>query len=310
MTEFTTPYGPHGPEKGKPAHDYEGDRRLADRPEWRRTLYRIIFEHDSPSGRFFDLALIVFIIASVVVVMLESVESIALRHGTALRVIEWIFTAIFTVEYATRLLAARRWQRYARSFFGIIDLLAILPAFLGLIVSGGQALAVVRILRVLRVFRVLKLAQFIGSEQLMLRALRQSAYKIAVFLFAVLSIVVVVGALMYFIEGPANGFTSIPLGTYWAIVTVTTVGFGDITPVTTAGQVLAATLMILGYGIIAVPTGIVTAEMIGGQQQQRQKRLFASGQREKARSCPNCGTVRVTVDAEFCRRCGTPLPDE
>lgn len=303
MTEFTSPYGPHGPPGQEPAHDYSTDRKIQKRPKWRQDLYRIIFEHDTPTGKYFDIALIVVILASVAVVMVESVESIDTRHGPTLRVVEWVFTAIFTIEYVTRLIAARHASRYARSFFGIIDLLAILPTFLGLIVTGGQALAVVRILRVLRVFRVLKIAQFIGSERVMLRALRQSAFKIAVFLFAVLTIVVVVGATMYVIEGAENGFSSIPRGVYWAIVTVTTVGFGDITPVTTSGQMLAAVLMILGYGIIAVPTGIVTAEVMWGHQ-------VASGvQPETTRECSGCGTVAHEADAAFCRHCGVELPD-
>jgi len=306
MTELTSPYGPHGPERRKPAHDYHTDQRIVVRPAWRRDLYRIIFEHDTPAGGFFDVALIGAILASVGVVMVESVDSIARVHGSTLRIVEWGFTALFTIEYVTRLVAARNARRYARSFFGIIDLLAILPTFLGLIVTGGQALAVVRVLRVLRVFRVLKLAQFIGGERLMLRALRQSAYKIAVFLFAVLTLVVVVGAAMYVIEGPASGFTSIPRGVYWAIVTVTTVGFGDITPSTTWGQVLAAMLMVVGYGIIAVPTGIVSAEMVSTRV--RGSRYDDGGATTSAaRACPGCETTEHQADATFCRQCGSEL---
>ncbi len=307
MTELTTPYGPHGPTRKAPAHDYHNDRRLLDRPRWRRELYRVIFEHDTPGGRFFDVSLIVTILASVVVVMLESVEAIAGRHGPALRIVEWLFTGLFTVEYVTRLIAARSANRYARSFFGIIDVLAILPTFLGLIVTGGQALAVVRILRVLRVFRVLKLAQFIGSEKLMLQALRQSAYKIAVFLFAVLTMVVVVGAAIFVIEGPENGFTSIPRGVYWAIVTVTTVGFGDITPSTSWGQLLASMLMVFGYGIIAVPTGIVSAEIVAGRTR---KTDGGGGSADPAapRECPGCEATGHQADADFCRYCGCQLP--
>jgi len=305
LTEFTSPYGPHGPRHPKPAHDYESDRRIQARPAWRQELYRVIFEHHTPAGRFFDIALIVVILASVVVVMLESVETITARRAEVLQTVEWVFTGIFTVEYVIRLIAARSARRYAWSFFGVIDLLAILPTFLGLIVTGGQALAVVRILRVLRVFRVLKLAQFIGSEQIMLRALRQSAYKIAVFLFAVLTIVVVLGAAMYVIEGSRNGFTSIPRGVYWAIVTVTTVGFGDITPVTTVGQMLAAVLMILGYGIIAVPTGIVTAEALAGPLRAA---VADSVQPLSRRTCSGCGGDGHTRDAAFCKHCGVELP--
>ena len=307
MTELTTPYGPYGPSGDAPGQDYRSDPIFVSRPRWRRELYRVIFEHDTALGRFFDLALILVILTSVVVVMLESVESVATRHRETLRLVEWIFTAVFTVEYVTRLVAARSARRYARSFFGIIDLLAILPSFLGLIVTGGQALAVVRIMRVLRVFRVLKLAQFIGSERVMLRALRQSAYKIAVFLFTVMTIVVVIGAMMYVIEGAEHGFTSIPRSVYWAIVTVTTVGFGDITPATTAGQLLAAALMIAGYGIIAVPTGIVTAEMVARQSHEaRQAELRMQPMLDVA--CPGCGAIEHVADAAFCRHCGVELP--
>lgn len=299
MTELTTPYGPHGPPRGTPAHDYEADERLLARPQWRRDLYRIIFEHDTPTGMLFDVLVIAFILASVVVVMIESVETIAVRHGSVLRVVEWAFTGAFTVEYVTRLLAARRPGRYARSFFGVIDFLAILPSFLGLIVPGGQALAVVRVLRVLRIFRVLKLAQFVASEKFMLRALRQSGYKVAVFLIAVITIVMVLGAIMYIVEGPANGFTSIPIGVYWAIVTVTTVGFGDITPATTLGQMLAAVLMILGYGMIAVPTGIVTAAMVSPTK--------VPGSTQMPRPCPGCSAPDHDRDASYCKRCGADL---
>jgi voltage-gated potassium channel len=308
LTEFTTPYGPHGPPRERPAYDYRTDPVLASRSPWRRELYRIIFEHDTPGGRFFDLALILVILTSVVVVMLESVVSIAVEHRSILRTIEWGFTAVFTMEYVTRLVSARSAGRYARSFFGVIDLLAIVPSFLGLIVSGGQALAVVRIMRVLRVFRVLKLAQFIGSERLMIRALRQSAYKIAVFLFSVLTIVVVIGAAMYVVEGADNGFTSIPRSVYWAIVTVTTVGFGDITPGTTAGQLLAAALMIVGYGIIAVPTGIVTAEMVV-KRAREERRAELRMQLMQDLACQGCGATEHVADGVFCRHCGTILPD-
>lgn len=307
MTAVTTPYGRLGPPDSGPRHDYRSDPTLLRRPKWRRELYRVIFEHDTPGGRLFDILLIVAILASVGVVMLESVERIGDRYGSALRVIEWVFTALFTVEYVTRLLSATSARRYARSFFGVIDLLAILPTFLGLVVTGGQALAVVRILRVLRVFRVLKLAQFIGSERLMIRALRQSAYKIAVFLFAVLTLVVVVGATMYVIEGPEHGFTSIPRGVYWAIVTVTTVGFGDITPDTTQGQFLAALLMVVGYGIIAVPTGIVSAEMAAHRSMEEGEASIRS-QPEEPRECSGCGASDHEVDAAFCRHCGSELP--
>ncbi|MDX1388735.1 MAG: ion transporter [Acidobacteriota bacterium] len=287
--------------------DYRTDARLAGRPKWRRECYRIIFEHDTPGGRLFDITLILLILASVAVVMVESVQPIAARHGRALRAIEWGFTVIFTVEYFLRLASAPSAFRYARSFFGVVDLLAILPTFLALVVPGGQALSAVRILRVLRIFRVLKLAQFIGSEVQMLRALRQSAYKIAVFLFAVVTIVVVVGAVMYVIEGAENGFTSIPRSVYWAVVTVTTVGFGDITPSTVAGQFMATLLMIVGYGIIAVPTGIVSAEMVARRaRRERDRELRMQLMRDL--ECSGCGATEHVADGVFCRHCGTVLP--
>jgi len=326
--------GPEGP-----SVDYRTDPVLATRPRWRRELYRIIFEHDTPGGKLFDIALIAAILASVAAVMLESVRDVTVRVGGTLRAAEWAFTVLFTIEYVLRLASARGARRYARSFFGVIDLLAILPTYLSVLVPGGQALAVVRVLRVLRVFRVLKLARFVGSEQLMLRALRASAYKIAVFLVGVLSVVVVVGALMYFIEGPRNGFTSIPIAVYWAIVTVTTVGFGDITPLTTIGRLLASMLMILGYGIIAVPTGIVTAEVMvsrapsgpastpaatpggatrgqpAGEPESAAAAYAALDPRPRRgveaiddRACAGCGLSRHLSDARHCRRCGSALP--
>lgn len=321
MTDLTTPYRPG---RDRPSTDYRSDPILLARPRWRRELYRIIFEHDTRAGKLFDILLIAAILASVAAVMLESVRGASLHFGGTLRAAEWVFTALFTVEYALRLASAPRAGRYARSFFGVVDLLAILPTYLSVVVPGGQALAVIRVLRVLRVFRVLKLAQFIGSEQIMLQALRASAYKIAVFLVGVLCVVAVVGAVVYFLEGPESGFTSIPIGVYWAIVTVTTVGFGDITPLTAAGKVLAAVLMILGYGIIAVPTGIVTAEVMVGRGSPGSGRdAGATGEGKTAgagptadpagaaiatRPCAGCGLSYHLSDARYCRRCGAPLP--
>lgn len=319
MTELTTPYRPGRGDR--PSVDYRSDPVLTARPRWRRELYRVIFEHDTPAGRLFDIVLIAAILASVAAVMLESVREVSQRYGGGLRAAEWVFTALFTIEYGLRLASARGARRYASSFFGVVDLLAIVPTYLSILVPGGQALAVIRVLRVLRVFRVLKLAQFIGSERLMLRALRASAYKIAVFLVGVLCVVTVVGSLMYFLEGAESGFTSIPIGVYWAIVTVTTVGFGDITPLTTAGQLLAAVLMILGYGIIAVPTGIVTAEMMtsrptglvpesAGPAAVEGGRAAAPGDEGAigVRPCAECGLGHHLSDARHCRRCGAPLP--
>ncbi len=300
-----------GRRKVRPAIDYERHPVFRTRPRWRCELHRIIFGHLTPGGKLFDIILIAVILVSVAVVMIESVEAVRERHGVALRAAEWAFTVLFTLEYLTRLVSAERASRYARSILGVIDLLAVLPTYLSLLVPGGQAFTVIRILRVMRVFRVLKLAQFVGGEQLLIRALRASSYKIVVFLVAVLTTVVIVGSFMYFIEGPEQGFTSIPVGVYWAIVTLTTVGFGDITPHTALGQVLAAMLMILGYAIIAVPTGIVTVEMAAAGQ--RRVRLAPDEPREarqtgERRVCLGCGVEGHDDDATHCKFCGAGLP--
>jgi voltage-gated potassium channel len=262
----------------------------------RERTYRIIFEHDTPVGRAFDVALIVTIVLSVIVVMLESVASIRLEHGALLRALEWGFTILFSVEYGLRLWCSPRRMRYAHSFFGIVDLVAILPTYLSLILPGGQALLSVRALRLLRVFRVLKLAHHVQESRVLMRALRQSREKITVFVAAVLTIVVTMGSLMYLIEGAAHGFTSIPRSVYWAIVTLTTVGYGDIAPQTNVGQALAAVIMIMGYAIIAVPTGIITVELGNVQRQAAAER-----------TCAACGLTGHDRDAEHCKRCGGGL---
>jgi voltage-gated potassium channel len=264
----------------------------------RQRLYRVIFEHDTPAGRAFDIALLVAILLSVTVVMLDSVAGVSQRYGPQLRAIEWFFTILFTVEYVLRLFSAPRPGRYAFSFFGIVDILAILPTYVSLFFPPGRFLLSIRILRMLRVFRVLKLVQFLGEASVLGRALKASRHKIGVFLLTVLSIVVIVGSLMYVIEGPRSGFTSIPLGIYWAIVTLTTVGYGDIAPQTALGQALAALLMVTGYGIIAVPTGIVTVE------------LGRAANPESARPvCPVCHRGGHTSDARYCKHCGAELTD-
>lgn len=263
----------------------------------RRRTYEVIFEHDTPAGRAFDVALIGAILMSVAVVMLESVASVRQRHGELLRILEWTFTVAFTAEYLLRLWCVRRAPRYAASFFGAVDLLAVLPTWLSVVVPGSQALATVRVLRVVRVFRILKLAQYVGEARVLATALRAARYKIVVFLITVLSIVVVVGSLMYLIEGPEHGFTSIPLGVYWAVVTLTTVGFGDVTPTTPLGQGLATAVMILGYAIIAVPTGIVTAEIAWAGREGR----------APAPGCPGCGRSGHDSDALHCKWCGAAL---
>lgn len=302
MKNRITPYGSEGRWRPRTAIDYAGHPIFSRRARWRQELHRVIFGHLTRAGKLFDLLLILAILVSVAVVMIESVVTVRTEHGPALRAAEWGFTVLFTLEYLARLVSAQSAARYARSFFGVVDLLAILPTYISLLLPGGQALAVIRILRVVRVFRVLKLAQFIGGELLLIRALRSSAYKIAVFLVAVLTIVVVVGSVMYLIEGPTHGFRSIPIGVYWAIVTVTTVGFGDITPQTATGQIPAAVPMILGYAIIAVPTGIVTAEITVGKGRAPEE------EPPTARACANCESLEDDPEASYCRRCGAALP--
>lgn len=265
-------------------------------PGWRQRLHEIIFEADTPAGRRFNLVLLVLIAASVVVVLLESVASIRERYGQELWVAEWVFTILFTIEYLLRLLSIRRPLSYALSFFGIVDVIAVLPTYLSVLLPGAQALLVVRSLRLLRVFRIFKLAEYLGEARVLTQALRASARKIAVFIQTVLVMVLIVGSLMYLIETPEAGFTSIPQSIYWAIVTMTTVGYGDIAPQTVLGKILASLVMILGYGIIAVPTGIVTVEL------SRNRPAGVSTQ-----SCPTCGTEGHDPDALFCKRCGARL---
>jgi voltage-gated potassium channel len=262
---------------------------------WRAKAHEIIFEADTPAGRTFDIALIVTILLSVVAVMLESVAPVRARYGSVLRITEWVITIVFTVEYVLRLLCVGQPVRYARSFFGIVDLLAILPTYISVIVPGAQALAVVRVLRILRVFRVLKLVQYVQEARVLRQALKNSGRKILVFLFVVFTIVIMVGALMYLVEGEASGFTSIPIAVYWAVVTLTTVGYGDIAPITALGRFLSALLMIVGYGIIAVPTGIVTTELVRGQREV------------STRACHECSTEGHDPDARYCKGCGAEL---
>jgi len=268
-------------------------------PGLRLRLHTIIFESDTRAGKAFDIALLVLIVASIVAVCLDSVESYRASIGPALHFAEWLFTVLFAIEYVLRLVSVRYPWRYARSFFGVVDLLTVLPTPLSLLVPGAQSMLVVRVVRLLRVFRILKLASFLWQATVLLEALRASRQKITVFLGAVLTLVVFAGALMYMVEGPEHGFDNIPRGMYWAIVTLTTVGFGDITPKTTLGQTIASGLMILGYGIIAVPTGIVSVELANAS------RRFSLS----SRACPGCGHSPHDDDASHCKRCGTSLED-
>lgn len=275
--------------------DDEPHRHVALAP-WRARLHEVIFEADTPAGKLFDVALLVAILASVFVVMLESVTEIRAEHGELLRGLEWGFTLLFSLEYVLRLLSVARPMRYAYSFYGIIDLLSIVPTYLSVFVAGTQSLIVIRALRLLRVFRVLKLAHFLGEAATLSAALRAARFKIIVFLFAVVTMIMILGTIMYLIEGEDSGFTSIPQSIYWAIVTMTTVGYGDIAPQTIAGKIVASIAMILGYSVLAVPTGIVTVEL-------------ASAHRDSvsAQSCRSCGAEGHRTDATFCFACGTPL---
>ena len=263
---------------------------------WRTVLREVIFEADTPAGKLFDILLIVAILLSVLTVMLHSVASIRGRYGALLTTAEWSFTILFTVEYVLRLLCVGAPLRYAVSFYGLVDLLAILPAYVSVFLPGSRYLAVIRVLRVLRIFRVLELAAYYGEAQVLWRALRASRRKIVVFLVAVLTLVVVLGSMMYVVEGGTNGFTSIPRSVYWAIVTLTTVGYGDISPKTPLGQAVAAGIMILGYSIIVIPTGLVSVEMA---------RL--PGGKVSTQVCHRCHAATHDADAAYCKHCGEKL---
>ena len=263
----------------------------------RRWVFETIFEHDTRAGSVFDLVLLLFIITSIVVVMLESVTSYRLRYGEELRAIEWALTIAFTIEYVTRLVCHPNPRIYARSFFGVVDLLAILPTYIAAVVPGAQALVVVRMMRLVRVFRILKLAHFVRQADELKRALHASLPKITVFVITVISLTTISGSAMYLIEGADHGFSNIPESVYWAIVTLSTVGYGDISPETPCGKFVASLIMIMGYGVLAVPTGIVGAELVRGSVLPE-----VSGQ-----SCTGCGFERHDADADYCKRCGTHL---
>ena len=270
-------------------------RPTSDQPAWKHRLYLIIFESGTRGGKIFDVYLLIAIGLSVTVVMLESVQSIRSAYPVLIDSLEWFFTILFSLEYIARLLCVRRPLQYAWSFYGIIDLFAFLPSYIGLFVPTAGYLTTVRVLRLLRIFRVLKLAEFMQASETLRSALYASRRKIAVFVSFVLAVVLIMGTMMYLIEGEKNGFNSIPRGVYWAIVTLTTVGYGDVTPHTVLGRILACFIMIMGYGIIAVPTGIFSLE------------LHQAVQAKEARTCGNCQTTEADRKARFCRRCGKPL---
>jgi voltage-gated potassium channel len=259
---------------------------------------RIIFQSTRWDEKAFDIALIIMILISVSLVMIESIPTLAPETQRLLYISEWVITIIFTIEYVLRLYVSQSPKRYSRSFFGVVDLLAILPSYIDLLLPGAHYLMLLRVLRVLRIFRVLKLAKYVGEANMLIRAMRASLRKIAVFIFAVVNLVLILGSLMYLIEGAENGFTSIPKSVYWAIVTLTTVGYGDISPQTPLGQFVASIIMITGYGIIAVPTAIVTAEMT----QPKPVEVDADP------TCPACGWENHDKDATYCKVCGDKLP--
>lgn len=259
-------------------------------------IHTIIFEADTSPGRLFDILLIAAILLSVLVVLLDSVSHYHQRFGELFWKIEWIFTIVFTIEYLLRLYSVGKPHKYATSFFGLVDLFAILPTYLSLILPGSQFLIVIRVLRVLRIFRVLKLIRFLKAASMLKDALIASRNKIIVFLFAISTLVIIFGSMMYLIEGEANGFTSIPISIYWAIVTLTTVGYGDLSPQTNLGQMLASIIMIMGYAIIAVPTGIITTEIA----KREIKRI-------STQACPECSAEGHDADAVYCKYCGAKM---
>lgn len=262
----------------------------------KETLFKVIFEANTPSGKWFDVALIICIVLSVATVLLESVESIKYEYGIIFRWIEWSFTILFTIEYALRVFCVPVKRRYIFSFYGLVDLLAILPSFLGLILTDAHYFIVIRILRILRIFRIFKLTQYISQAKVLADALRRSREKVIIFFVSIFVLTIIFGAIMYIIEGPENGFTSIPKSVYWAIVTITTVGYGDISPQTPLGQAIASFAMITGYSIIAIPTGIFVAEL---SQAIKKDNL--------TRSCPRCQKFGHDSHANYCDDCGSKL---
>jgi voltage-gated potassium channel len=263
--------------------------------DFRNKLYEIIFEADTPAGKWFDIVLLWAILVSVLVVFLESISELRTSYGDIFYYLEWFFTILFSIEYILRIISTKKPLGYIFSFYGVIDVLAILPTYLSLVIAGSQYFLVIRILRLLRVFRILKLTHMIRQATILRKALIASRGKIAVFLFAVLTLIVIIGAVMYVIEGPENGFSSIPFSMYWAIVTMTTVGYGDISPQTTIGQIFASFVMIMGYAIIAVPTGIVSVEIADVTK------------KSSAQVCPGCFKEGHDLDAKYCKYCGSSI---
>lgn len=272
---------------------------------WKRKLHEIIYEADTPEGKLFDVVLLIAILASILLVMLESIKSFDNKYHDLLNISEWIITILFSIEYIARIITVKKPIKYIFSFYGIIDFLSTIPKYISLLVGGLHALAALRALRLLRVFRILKLARYLGASNNLINALKASKAKISVFLFAVVIVAIILGTIMYMIEGEENGFTNIPKSVYWCIVTLTTVGFGDIAPQTPLGQFIASLVMVLGYGIIAVPTGIVSAEYTN--QTKTDKETKNTNVHLNTQVCTNCSAENHKDDAEFCYHCGHKL---
>ncbi|SDW87449.1 voltage-gated potassium channel [Lutibacter oricola] len=270
-------------------------------PNWKNKLHETIYEADTHHGKWFDIILILAILASIILVMLESVESFDKKYHNFLNISEWIITILFTIEYIARIISIKKPSKYIFSFYGIIDLMATIPKYLSLFFVGTHALVALRALRLLRVFRILKLARYLGASTKLMQALKASRIKIAVFLFSVIVLTIILGTIMYLVEGPENGFTSIPQSMYWAIVTLTTVGYGDISPHTPLGQFIASVVMILGYGIIAVPTGIVTSEITKSELEHHHN---------NTQHCSHCNEDKHSDKAKYCHNCGNKLNNE
>ncbi|MDN3494000.1 ion transporter [Winogradskyella bathintestinalis] len=280
---------------------------------WKTKLHEIIYEADTPAGKLFDVVLLIVIVASIILVMLESIKSFDERFHSFLDISEWVITILFTIEYILRIITVKKPLKYITSFYGIIDLLSTIPKYLSLIFIGTHALVALRALRLLRIFRILKLVRFMGASNQLSSALKASRVKISVFLFAVIIAATIFGTIMYLVEGEENGFNNIPKSIYWCIVTLTTVGFGDIAPQTPLGQFIATLIMILGYGIIAVPTGIVSAEYTKASDTDSSKKLSDEEHKhvntviKNTQSCINCLATKHKDDAIFCRKCGSKL---
>lgn len=266
-------------------------------PTWKKKLHEVIYEADTKEGKLFDILLIITIFISIILVMLESVESFDAKYHNFLNISEWVITILFTFEYFARVISIKKPSTYIFSYFGIIDLLATIPKYLSLVFVGSGYLIALRALRLLRVFRILKLARYVGASKNIVTALKASRIKIAVFLFAIIVLTIIMGTIMYIIEGPTHGFDSIPKSMYWSIVTLTTVGYGDISPETPLGQFIASIIMILGYGIIAVPTGIVTSELTKAEESSN----------ENTQHCSHCSADVHLDKANYCHKCGEKL---